>query len=83
MRAASTRASCWPPTRRWDTDAKKQTYCDRNLATLNSRIDHIYATSEFTQVSHDVVAHDSLSDHKLVVAEFDIQVFADTDGMDR
>jgi endonuclease/exonuclease/phosphatase (EEP) superfamily protein YafD len=54
-----------------DTDAEKQTYCDQHFATVNTRLDHIYATSEFTQVSFNVVAHDGLSDHKLVVAEFD------------
>jgi endonuclease/exonuclease/phosphatase (EEP) superfamily protein YafD len=56
-----------------DTDAKKQTYCDRNFPTVNSRLDHIYATSEFTQLNHDIVAYLGLSDHKLVIAEFDIQ----------
>jgi hypothetical protein len=29
--------------------------------------------SEFIPVSHTVVAHDRLSDHKVVVAEFEIQ----------
>lgn len=56
-----------------DTVAEKQTYCDRNYPTVNSRLDHIYTTSEFTQVSHNVVANGGLSDHKLVVAEFDIK----------
>jgi endonuclease/exonuclease/phosphatase family metal-dependent hydrolase len=56
-----------------DTVAKKQAYCDRYFATVNSRLDHIYTTTEFTQVSHNVVANGGLSDHKLVVAEFDIQ----------
>jgi endonuclease/exonuclease/phosphatase (EEP) superfamily protein YafD len=56
-----------------DTDAEKHTYCDQNFATKSSRIDHIYATSDFIQVSHNVVAQGTLSDHKLVVAEFDIQ----------
>jgi endonuclease/exonuclease/phosphatase (EEP) superfamily protein YafD len=56
-----------------DTDAEKHLYCDRNFATVNSRLDHLHATNEFTQVSHNVVNNDRLSDHKLVVAEFDIQ----------
>jgi endonuclease/exonuclease/phosphatase (EEP) superfamily protein YafD len=56
-----------------DTDAKKHLYCDRNFATVNSRLDHLHATGEFTQVSHNVVNNSGLSDHKLVVAEFDIQ----------
>ena len=56
-----------------DTAAKKQIYCDQHFATVNSRLDHIYATSDFTQVSHIVVPNGGLSDHRLVVAEFNIQ----------
>jgi endonuclease/exonuclease/phosphatase (EEP) superfamily protein YafD len=56
-----------------DTNAEKHTYCDQNFPTRTTRLDHIYATSDFIQVSHNLVLHDDLSDHKLVVAEFDIQ----------
>ena len=56
-----------------DTAAEKHGYCDSKFATVNSRLDHLFATNEFTLVSHNVVANDGLSDHKLVVAEFDIQ----------
>jgi endonuclease/exonuclease/phosphatase (EEP) superfamily protein YafD len=55
-----------------DTNAEKHGYCDSKFATVNSRLDHIHATSEFTPISHNTVSNDGLSDHKLVVAEFDI-----------
>jgi endonuclease/exonuclease/phosphatase (EEP) superfamily protein YafD len=58
-----------------DTVAEKHGYCDNHpdLKTRNSRVDHIYVTTDFILVSHNVVEHDGLSDHRLVVAEFDIQ----------
>jgi len=55
-----------------DTNAEKHTYCDQHFPSRSSRLDHIYGTSDLIQVSHNVVSHDNLSDHKLVVAEFDI-----------
>jgi endonuclease/exonuclease/phosphatase (EEP) superfamily protein YafD len=56
-----------------DTLAEKHTYCDNNFKTRNNRLDHIYATSDFIPVSHNVVDDGGDSDHRLVVAEFDIE----------
>ncbi len=47
-------------------------YCDTTFPTRSSRLDHVYRSSTLTTVSHAVVDHAGLSDHKLVVADFDV-----------
>jgi endonuclease/exonuclease/phosphatase (EEP) superfamily protein YafD len=47
-------------------------YCNSNFATKNTRLDYLFRSSELKTISHDVLPHGGLSDHRMVSAVFEL-----------